>query len=102
MSLTLRLLAGALYLLFSGSLLQAQPGPAKPVTVKISARTVDVRSTQPLSRIMVWTPDGNRLAEHRDIGQTHFSFQLPVFRRVLFVMVVLGNGKVFTEKIAVL
>jgi hypothetical protein len=51
---------------------------------------------------MVWTPDGNRLAEHRDIRQTRFSFQLPVFRRLLYIMVVLDNGRVITEKIAVL
>lgn len=102
MNLTLRLLAGALFFLCASGPLLSQPQPVRTVTVKVTARQVEVRSTRPLSRIMVWTPDGNRLAEHRDIRQTRFSFQLPVFRRLLYVMVVLDNGKVITEKIAVL
>jgi hypothetical protein len=96
----------ALLLIHTGILAQAADSnnvaaTAKPYKVMTSGRQITIKSSKPVYHVMIWTTDGNRVAEQKEINSNSFSVTLPVSRRTFFLMVGLTNGKVYTEKIGV-
>lgn len=78
--------------------------PAKetrPCTLQTNGRQMTIRSRKTLHRVMLWTPEGHRLAEYRDINSSTLTLDIPVYRKIYFLMVTFSDGKVWTEKVAV-
>ena len=74
---------------------------AKPYRVLTTGKQITIRSTQSIRNVLVWTSDGNRILEQRDINTSTYSFKLSLGERVYFMMVELVNGKRYSEKLAV-
>ena len=101
-----RLLAIALFsLLFIGS--QAQPTETavkkepRPYKFSSSGNQITLRCNKNIQNVMLWTTNGHRVVEQRDINTSSYTFTVPVNDKVFFLMVGLEGGKIFTEKIGI-
>ncbi len=103
MSVRRRLLAFICSLLFLSTPVQMQatgfPPKNKPYKVIASGKQITIKGNKNIRQVMVWTVNGNRIAEHHDINASSYAFQLPVAAKSYFLMVNMGDGKVYTEKI---
>ncbi|HQU56720.1 MAG: hypothetical protein R2796_03730 [Chitinophagaceae bacterium] len=99
-----RLLATAFFsLLFFN--LQAQPtdpptAKDKPYKIMTTRQQVTIKSTKPIQKIMLWTINGNRVVEQKEVNKNNISFNVPIRQPNFFLMIGLTDGKIFTEKIA--
>jgi membrane-bound ClpP family serine protease len=73
---------------------------AKPYKILSAGLQITIRSSKVLDKVMVWTTDGNRLVEQKDIKSTTITVTLPISRPYFFLMIGLTDGKIYTEKIA--
>ena len=107
MKSTHRLLAIVfLSLLFIGS--QAQPLSNQPVKketrpykILTSGKQITVKSTKNIQNIMLWTTDGHRVVEQREINSSSYSFTIPINEKIYFLMIGMDGGKIYTEKIGI-
>jgi hypothetical protein len=94
-----------LLLLFAFISTTAQPvynnADPKPYKISSNGRQMTLKSSRPIKTVMMWTSDGNRIVEHHDINNSSFSFTVPSNNKLLFLMVALDGGKVYTEKIGI-
>jgi len=95
-----------LSLLFCSSYAQPEDPPKspsgdKPYKVLTSGRQITIKSTKDISHIMLWTRNGNRVIEQKNINANTYSFKIPVNDKFFFLMVGLETGKIYTEKIGV-
>ena len=108
MAYSLRRLLAALTLSASFLVAAAQSNyepPVKkenpPYKVITSGKRITIKSNKAIQHVMLWTTDGNRVAEHKQINANSFTLDPGVSQKTFFLMVELNNGKVYTEKIAV-
>lgn len=73
--------------------------PAKPYRILTSGKLITIKSTKDIKNIMVWTSGGHRIVEQKDVNADNYSFRVTVNEKILFVMVQLNDGKVYSEKI---
>ena len=78
----------------------AQNNVTRPFKMYSAGKQLTLRSPKPMHRILVWTIEGDRLAEWREAASSQVTIELPVFRKVYFLMVVFADGKVWSGKIA--
>lgn len=105
MKSTQRLLAIVfLSLLFISS--QAQPlsnqpvkKESRPYKILTSGKQITIKSTKNIQNIMLWTTDGHRVVEQREINTNSYSFTIPINEKIYFLMVGMDGGKIYTEKI---
>lgn len=72
-----------------------------PYKVLTSGKQITIKSNKTILHIMLWTTDGNRVAEHKQINANSFTLNTGVEHKTFFLMVTLDGGKVYTEKIAI-
>ncbi len=72
------------------------PGPYKVIT---SGKQITIKSTKAIQHVMLWTAEGNRVAEHKDINANSFTLDIRVNQKTFYLMVGLEGGKIYTEKI---
>ena len=107
LSSTRRLLAVAvLSALFFVS--KAQPGDDQPIKketrpyqVVTSGKQISIKSNRNIQHIMLWTTNGHRVVEQRDINAVSYTFTIPVNEKIFFLMLGLEGGKIYTEKIGI-
>ena len=106
MASTLRRLFAALVLSASFIVADAQNNndhPAKnekpPYKVITSGKRITIKSSKAIQHVMLWTTDGNRVAEHKQINANTFTLHTGVSQKTFFLMVGLEGGKIYTEKI---
>jgi len=105
---SLRRLFAALILSVSFLVASAQPDSNTsssktdpPYKVITSGKKVTIKSSQSINHVMLWTTDGDRIAEHKDVNSNSFTLNLPVSQKAYFLMVGMNNGKIYTQKVAV-
>ncbi len=102
MSAIRRLLAMVSLSLFLVSI-QAQPlpgsGETKPYKVLTSGKQITIKSDQVICHVMVWTAGGDRVVEQKDINASSYRIDLPVNQKQFFLMILLKDGRRFTERI---
>ncbi len=81
---------------------QSTKKETKPYRVITSGRQLTIKSNKTINNIMVWTTDGNRVVEQKNINNNSFTIDIPVYRKAFYLMIGLTNGKIYTEKIGVL
>ena len=81
---------------------QSSKKETKPYRVITSGRQLTIKSNKTINNIMVWTTDGNRVVEQKNINNNSFTIDIPVYRKAFYLMIGLTNGKIYTEKIGVL
>ena len=75
--------------------------PAKPYKILTNGKQITIQSKQDIRSVMVWTSNGHRIVEQKDINAATYKFNVPGKEKILFVMLETFNGKRFTEKIGV-
>lgn len=73
----------------------------KPYKVLTSGKQVTIKSNKQIKHVMLWTTGGNRIVEHKEINNQQCVVQIPVNQKTFFMMVAMGDGKVYTEKIGI-
>ncbi|MGZ8509522.1 MAG: hypothetical protein ACXWWD_06680 [Chitinophagaceae bacterium] len=73
----------------------------KPYRIHTSGRQVTIKSTKDIKSIIVWTSDGHRIVEHKDVNASSYSFRVTVKEKIFFIRVQLADGKTYSEKIGV-
>ena len=81
---------------------QSTKKETKPYRVITSGRQLTIKSSKKINNIMVWTTDGNRVVEQKNINNNSFTIDIPVYRKAFYLMIGLTNGKIYTEKIGIL
>lgn len=96
----------SLSLLFISS--QAQPVSNQPVKketrpykILTSGKQITVKSTKNIQNIMLWTTDGHRVVEQKEINNSSYSFIIPINEKIYFLMIGMDGGKIYTEKIGI-
>jgi hypothetical protein len=88
--------------LLSVSLLAVQAQTAakeiKPYKITGSGRQLYIKSSKAIQHVMVWTTDGNRVVEQKNINSNTITIDIPINRRTFFLMIGLADGKIYTEK----
>lgn len=75
--------------------------PNKPYKVAASGKQLTIRSVKGIRHVMLWTTGGNRVVEQRGINNNSWVMNIPVNDKAFFLMVGLGDGKIYTEKIGI-
>ena len=73
----------------------------KPYKIIVNGKSLFIKANSIIKNIMVWTTTGNRIIEQRNINNASFTAIIPVNQKTFFVMIMLENGQVHTEKIGV-
>lgn len=71
----------------------------RPYKILTSGKQITVKSIKSIKSVMAWTASGNRLHEQRAVNNTSYSFRVEVNEKMVFVMIQMTDGKVFTEKV---
>ncbi|MGH2553888.1 MAG: hypothetical protein ACRDEB_09230 [Chitinophagaceae bacterium] len=82
---------------------QAQPPKkeTKPYQVITTGKEITIKSSRNIQHVMLWTTNGHRVVEQREINSPSFSFSIPLNDKIYFLMVGLENNKFYTEKIGI-
>lgn len=96
-------LLGFLVIILSLTAAAAQPlkKEARPYKILTSGRQLTIKSNQSIRHIMVWTLDGHRVVEQKDINQNQVRVDIPVNRNAYYLRIELPGGKVFTERVGI-
>ena len=73
----------------------------RPYKVLTSGKQVTIKSSRNIQHVMLWTSNGHRVVEQREINAESCTFTIPVNEKIFFLMVGLEGGKIYTEKIRV-
>ena len=73
----------------------------RPYKISNYGRQFTVKSTKPIQHIMVWTTDGHRIVEQKDINSKDTKVEIPVYRKAYFIMIYMSDGKSYSEKIGI-
>ena len=74
---------------------------SKPYRILTSGKQITIKSTKDIKSIIVWTSDGNRILEHKDINASNYTFRITVREKIFFIRIQLADGKTYSEKIGV-
>lgn len=107
MSLSVRRLLAVVSLSFFFFVAAAQPDSLngdkapKPYKLLTSGKQITIKSTRDIKHVMVWTINGNRVVEQREINNTYYTFSVPDNQKNFYLMIGLDGGKIYTEKLGV-
>lgn len=104
-----RILCAAVLLAFSLSVVvpvMAQPFEtsekgAKPFKILTSGKRITIQAKQKIQSVIVWTSNGHRLIEQKEINLNSYSFNISITEKVFFARVTLEDGKMYSEKFGV-
>jgi len=74
---------------------------SKPYRILTSGKQVTIKSEKDIKSIIVWTSDGNRMLEHKNVNANSYTFRITVREKIFFIRVQLADGKTYSERIGV-
>ena len=74
---------------------------SKPYSIQTSGKQVTIKSAKDIKSVIVWTSDGNRIVEQKDVNANSYTFRITVREKIFFIRVQLADGKTYSEKIGV-
>jgi hypothetical protein len=74
---------------------------SKPFRILTTGKQVTIKSTKNIKSLMVWTSNGHRIVEEKNLNTNSYNFRIQVNEKIFFVMVQLVDGKTYSEKIGV-
>ena len=72
---------------------------SKPYKLLTSGKQLTIKSTRNIKNVMVWTNDGHRVVEQKDINSSQVKLDIPISRSSFYIMIEMPGGKVYTERI---
>jgi len=87
--------------IFSSQAQIAENNSKEPRPYKLSnnGRQVTLKSSKNMQHVMLWTTDGHRVVEQKELNSNSCSFTVPNNDKLYFLMVGFEGGKIYTEKI---
>ncbi len=73
----------------------------RPFKILTSGRSITIKSTSNLKNIMIWTSQGNRVVEQKDIRQPQFTYNATIRENIFFILVEMESGERFTERVGI-
>jgi hypothetical protein len=73
----------------------------RPFKILTSGKKITIQSKQNLKTVIVWTANGHRLIEEKNVNATTYSFNVTIPEKVFFVRVDMEDGKMYTQKLGV-
>ena len=73
----------------------------KPYKILTSGRQITIKSTRDIKNVMLWTTNGYRVVEQKEINNRLYVLDIRVNQKTFFLMIGLNNGKIYTEKIGI-
>jgi hypothetical protein len=73
----------------------------KPFKVLTNGKQITIQSKQNLKSIMVWTANGHRFIEEKDLSANSYTFTVPAKEKIFYMMIETAEGKRFTERMGV-
>jgi hypothetical protein len=73
----------------------------RPYKILAAGKQVTIKSSRNIQHVMLWTNNGHRVVEQRDINAGTYTFTIPINDKIFFLMVGLEGGKIYTEKIGI-
>lgn len=73
----------------------------KPYRILTSGKQVTIKSSKDIRSVIVWSSDGHRIVEHKDVNTANYSFRITVKEKIFFIRLQLADGKTYSEKIGV-
>lgn len=73
----------------------------KPYKVLTTGKEITIKSGKNIQHVMLWTSNGHRVVEQKEINAASFTFTIPINEKIFFLMVGLEGEKIYTEKIGV-
>jgi len=74
---------------------------AKPYKILTNGKQITIQSKENIKSVMVWTSNGHRFIEQKDINEPTYKFNVTVNVKIFFLLFETVDGKRFTEKIGV-
>lgn len=74
---------------------------SKPYRIHTTGKQVTIKSTKNIKGIIVWTSDGHRIVEQKDVNAGSYNFRVSINEKILFVRIELVDGKTHSEKIGI-
>jgi hypothetical protein len=74
---------------------------SKPYRILTSGKQVTIKTTKDIKSIIVWTSDGNRILEHKDVNANSYTFRITVREKIFFIRLQLADGNTYSEKIGI-
>jgi len=71
----------------------------KPFKVLTSGKKITIQAKQSIKTVIVWTSNGHRIVEQKDINATAYTFEVTINEKYFFARIDMGDGKMYTEKI---
>jgi hypothetical protein len=75
--------------------------PAKPYRILTSGKQITIKSTKDIKSVMVWSSEGNRILEQKEVNNSSYNFRISVNEKIFFIRLQLADGKVYSEKIGI-
>lgn len=74
---------------------------AEPFRILTSGKKITIQAKQNIKEVMVWTSNGHRLIEQKEINSSTYSFTITINEKIFFLRVDMADGKMFTKKIGI-
>ena len=74
---------------------------AKPYKILTNGKRITVQAKQNIKAVFVWTTNGHRVIEQKEINSASYIFNITVPEKVFFIRVDFEDGKKFTQKLGV-
>ena len=73
----------------------------EPFRILTSGKRITIQAKQNIKEVMVWTSNGHRLIEQKEINSSTYSFDVTIAEKIFFLRVDMADGKMFTKKIGI-
>lgn len=73
----------------------------KPFRILTAGKKITIQAKQNIKTVIVWTSNGHRLVEQKDINSDSYSFNITIPEKIFFVRVDMEDGKMYTQKLGV-
>jgi hypothetical protein len=74
---------------------------AKPYRILTNGKRITIQAKQNLKTIFVWTTNGHRVVEQKEINATSYTFNITLSEKVFFMRIDMEDGNKFTQKLGV-
>ena len=74
---------------------------AKPYKILTNGKRITVQAKHNIKTVFVWTSNGHRVVEQKEINTTSYSFNITVPEKLFFMRIDMEDGNKFTQKIGV-
>ena len=73
----------------------------RPFKILTSGKKVTIQAKQTIKTVIVWTSNGHRLVEQKNVNSSSYSFNITIPEKLFFVRLDMEDGRMYTQKLGV-